>query len=126
MTLGIEAAQQQAAKTNANCQGGPKPMRVTARHIEPGGIGYGLGYTTLEGFFPLYNGWENWVVFLDGRGHVFNDGKPAANAGLGVRYLRDARVGGSTPTGIIAKHTANTTTKPPQDLSPLGGFGTSG
>ena len=69
-------------------------MRLNARHIEPGGIGYGLGYTTVEGFFPLYNGWENWVVFLDGRGHVFNDGRPAANAGLGVRYLRDTRVWG--------------------------------
>ncbi len=93
-TLGIEAAEQQAEKTRANCLGGPKPMRLNARHIEPGGIGYGLGYTTVEGFFPLYNGWENWVVFLDGRGHVFNDGRPAANAGLGVRYLRDTRVWG--------------------------------
>ncbi len=93
-TLGIEAAEQQTSTTSANCLGGPKPMRLNARHIEPGGIGYGLGYTTVEGFFPLYNGWENWVVFLDGRGHVFNDGRPAANAGLGVRYLRDTRVWG--------------------------------
>lgn len=30
---------------------GPYPARVTVRHIEPNGIGYKQGYTTLEGFF---------------------------------------------------------------------------
>jgi len=66
-----------------------KPMRVTLRHIDPGGIGYNEGYTTLEGFFSFNNG--NYVPFLDLRGHVFNNGKYAANAGLGMRFLSGCR-----------------------------------
>ena len=69
-------------------------MRVTARHIDPGGIGYNQGYTTLEGFFPLYNGWDSWVLFLDARAHIFNNGRPACNAGLGTRYLTQSRAWG--------------------------------
>jgi len=70
-----------------NCDNTARPYRVTARHIDPNGIGYNQGYTTLEGFFPLYNDWEKWVFFLDTRAHVFNNGKPAVNAGIGTRYL---------------------------------------
>ncbi len=64
-----------------------EPMRVTMRHIEGNGVGYDQGYSTLEGFFTLpcsLNG--SWIPFLDVRGHIFNNGKPAANAGLGLRY----------------------------------------
>lgn len=68
--------------------------RVSIRHIESKGIGYNQGYTTLEAFFaPLPSLTTRWVPFLDLRGHIFNDGKPAANGGLGLRYI-DSRVWG--------------------------------
>ncbi len=70
-------------------------MRVGARYTSPKGIGYKQGYTTLEGFFARptpFNGC--WLPFLDVRGHVFDNGRFAANAGLGVRLLTDARVWG--------------------------------
>ncbi len=78
----------------STCEEVLRPMRVTARHIESGGIGYHQGYTTVEGFFPLYNGWDNWVLFLDTRVHVFNSGRPALNAGVGTRYLTESRLWG--------------------------------
>ncbi len=64
------------------------PERLTARHIEAKGIGYNQGYSTIEGFFT-HPDWVNgaFVPFLDLRGHIFNDGNPAANAGVGLRYL---------------------------------------
>lgn len=70
-------------------------QRIEVRHIEANGVGYNQGYTTLEGFFTAPNALDgSWVSFLDVRGHVFNNGKLAANAGLGVRYLTDCRVWG--------------------------------
>ena len=72
------------------CGNSKRPMRVTARHIESNGIGYNQGYTTLEGFFSPLSPWgdcEQWVPFVDLRGHAFNDGRLAANAGLGLRYI---------------------------------------
>ena len=63
------------------------------RHIEAGGIGYDEGYTTIEGFVtPIYpNKWlpfkDEWLPFADLRLHIFNDGRPALNAGIGIRYL---------------------------------------
>ena len=72
------------------------PMRVTVRHIDPNGIGYHPGYTTIEGFFTTFEPWcDAWVPFLDVRGHVFNNGKWAANAGIGLRYLTACRVWGA-------------------------------
>ncbi len=77
-------------------QESPRPMRVAARHIEPGGIGYNQGYTTLEGFFsPNRPLGDAWIPFVDLRGHLFNSGRPAANAGVGVRYLASSRVWGA-------------------------------
>lgn len=72
--------------TDVSCRRGPKPYRVTTTHIEGNGIGYKKGYTSLDGFFAWDKG-DNFVPFLDLRGHVFNDGRLAANAGLGGRYL---------------------------------------
>jgi len=73
----------------------PHPQRIEVSHVEGKGIGYKKGYTTLEGFFVVPSTLENdWVPFLDIRGHVFNDGHPAANAGLGLRYL-SSRVWGA-------------------------------
>jgi hypothetical protein len=68
-----------------SCGCGPRPMRATVRHIEANGVGYDQGYTTLEGFFSQE--FHRTLPFLDLRGHVFNNGKLAANAGLGLRYL---------------------------------------
>lgn len=63
-------------------------QRVGIRHIESNGIGYNDGYTTLEGFFTYdIPSVTSWLPFLDVRGHIFNDGKVAANLGLGARYL---------------------------------------
>lgn len=73
------------------CDSGARTMRVAARHIEAGGIGYDEGYTTVEGFFaPNPSSWS-YMPFLDVRGHVFNDGRLAANAGVGVRTLFGCR-----------------------------------
>ncbi len=70
-------------------------MRITMRHIEAGGIGYDQGYTTLEGFFsPSEPFRDAWIPFLDLRGHLFNNFRPAANVGIGARYLSSSRVWG--------------------------------
>jgi|JI9StandDraft_1071089.scaffolds.fasta_scaffold10828_5 hypothetical protein len=74
------------------CSSADSPYRVTARHIEAKGIGYKEGYTTLEGFFALANRWDDWTPFLDLRGHIFNNGRFALNAGIGARYLGDTRI----------------------------------
>lgn len=58
--------------------------RAELRYRDPRGVGYNTGYTTLELF--LTPNWQHDVQpFVDLRGHVFNDGKWAANAGLGAR-----------------------------------------
>lgn len=86
-----EGASQESAVI---CGKGPSHNRITVRHIEANGVGYNQGYSTLEGFFAVPKPWNNaWLPFLDVRGHIFNNGKPAVNAGLGVRYL-DSRIWG--------------------------------
>lgn len=63
-------------------------MKAYLNHIDPGGIGYDKGYTTLGLFLAPFQPFQECVVpFFDFRGHVFNDGKFALNAGLGLRYL---------------------------------------
>lgn len=69
------------------CSCGPSPQLVRIRHIEPKGIGYGKGYSSLDLFLTLPNNHCYLVPFADLRGHVFNDGKFAANAGIGVRWF---------------------------------------
>ena len=69
-------------------------MRLTARHIESKGVGYNTGYTTVEGFFGGFISDMKGLPFLDLRGHVFNDGKLAANAGIGIRGLIGCRIYG--------------------------------
>lgn len=74
----------------------PRPERVEIKHIESNGIGYNQGYTSLEGFFPIVGASsQDWVPFLDMRVNVFNNGQPAVNAGLGMRYLGNSRVWGA-------------------------------
>lgn len=74
-----------------DCPDSKKQYRASIRHIEAGGIGYSEGYTTLEGFFT--SDLQNWSLmpFLDVRGHIFNDGKIAANAGVGLRGVLGCR-----------------------------------
>jgi hypothetical protein len=68
--------------------------RASIRHIEGGGIGYNHGYTTFEAFLAPDPESLCVMPFLDVRGHVFNDGKMAANAGLGLRGIAGCRVYG--------------------------------
>lgn len=75
------------------CVENPHPYNITLRHIEGKGVGYNQGYTSLAGFFCSAHP-NNWAAFLDVRYHIFNNGKPAANAGLGLRYLGNHHVWG--------------------------------
>jgi len=77
------------------CGKSPQHMRVSARYTSMKGVGYNEGYTTLETFLSPWNAFnDKWLPFVDGRGHIFDNGKWAANAGLGVRYLSSSRVWG--------------------------------
>ncbi len=77
-----------------NCPEGKQHYRATIRHIESGGIGYEDGYTTLEAFLSADPSQWSVTPFLDGRGHIFDNGKWAANAGVGLRALWGNRVYG--------------------------------
>ena len=78
------------------CKWTANTQRISLRHIEPGGIGYNQGYSSLDGFFSLRDFSQEVVLpFLDFRFHVFNDGKLAGNAGVGVRYLKNQRIWGA-------------------------------
>lgn len=69
------------------CQSLYHNINIGIRHIEARGIGYTNGYTTLEGF-GIYNHHDPFMPFLDLRGHIFDNGKLAGNAGIGARsYL---------------------------------------
>ncbi|MCE5318051.1 MAG: inverse autotransporter beta domain-containing protein, partial [Parachlamydia sp.] len=61
--------------------------RLYISHVEGDTVAYRGGYTSL-GLFAAPTGWGNgnWKPFLDVRGHVFNNGKTAANLGGGLRY----------------------------------------
>lgn len=76
------------------CPGNRQYCRASIRHIEAGGIGYDKGYTTFEAFGARDPREESLIPFLDLRGHVFNDGKFAANIGGGLRKLAGCRVYG--------------------------------
>lgn len=74
---------------------GPQPLQGTARYTSPKGIGYDHGYSTLEFFLTPYKICnKRWLPFIDLRGHVFDNGRFAANAGLGLRYLAKKRIWG--------------------------------
>ncbi len=67
---------------------GPSSMRITLRNREAKGVGYTHGYTTLAGFFsPQETYRDDLVPFVDLRAHIFNNGRAAANVGIGVRYF---------------------------------------
>ncbi|MBX7066083.1 MAG: inverse autotransporter beta domain-containing protein [Parachlamydiales bacterium] len=77
-----------------NCPDGKQHYRANLRHIERGGIGYRDGYTTLEVFFASDPSQWEVTPFFDARGHIFDNGKWAANAGIGLRALWAGRVYG--------------------------------
>ena len=62
-----------------------RPSHVEMRHREPEGIGYSTGYSTLQGFITP-NWQRQFQPFFDVRGHMFNDGRTAANIGMGGRF----------------------------------------
>lgn len=68
--------------------GGPKAYRLDIYHTEGTNIGVKKGYTSGSLFFSTEVGAIR--PFIDLRGHVFNDGKPALNAGFGVRTFSEA------------------------------------
>lgn len=61
---------------------------ITVRHIEPGGIGYCNGYTTLEGLFFPFCSTSNVWQFIDLRLHYFNNNEWAGNIGVGSRFFK--------------------------------------
>lgn len=71
------------------CEKEPNSFRFSFVHREGKGIGYPEGYTSLDMFFS-FTSIGNVRPFFDIRGHMSNDGKPAANVGFGVRYLPDS------------------------------------
>lgn len=62
---------------------------VLFKTTQGSGIGFGKGYTSVEAFIPKL--WRDWLIFADGRGHVFNNVRFAANAGLGIRKFIPSR-----------------------------------
>ncbi len=59
--------------------------------IQGKGIGYPVGYETLGLFLsPTFSHKPQLHPFLDLRGHRFNNGKGAANFGMGVRYKSES------------------------------------
>lgn len=68
--------------------------RISFRHIESKGVGYNQGYTSLDLFMATNEPIHSLVPFIDTRLHVFNDRRPAANLGLGLRTLSSSWVYG--------------------------------
>ncbi|MCP5491623.1 MAG: right-handed parallel beta-helix repeat-containing protein [Chlamydiales bacterium] len=63
----------------------PTASRGVLKHREHNGVGYDTGYTTAELF--LCPAWKNdFMPFLDLRGHVFDNNQFASNIGIGLRY----------------------------------------
>lgn len=60
------------------------PAQFFLDHIAGEGVGYQKGYSTLGLFLSKFNEEES-LRFLECRGHIFNDGKLAANIGVGLR-----------------------------------------
>ena len=82
--LGLILCAASALFGQENCLRGT-PSHASARYRGPEGVGYGHGYTTLEGF--LSPNWQRgFQPFLDVRGHMFDSGRTAANVGMGGRF----------------------------------------
>ena len=64
------------------------------RHLEGRGIGFDKGYTSLDAFLSFPR--TEMIPFIDLRGHLFNNGKFDANAGLGFRRICGTRSWGGS------------------------------
>lgn len=74
------------------CTGWDAPFRSSLSHTEGKWFDVDIGYTSFDGFVALGLGYQDAIIpFLDIRGHVFNDGKWAANVGGGLRYAIDSK-----------------------------------
>lgn len=75
---------------------------LTVKHTEGSGLGYSTGYSSLGVFLsqPLCH--PAFLSFLDMRGHLFNNGKYAANLGGGIRYLNQCGPCGPRIWGLSA------------------------
>ena len=77
--------QEECLYENESNFGADRTRRVDIRTTQGTGIGFDRGYSSLDLFLlkPFHGSW----IFFDGRGHVFNDAKVAANVGFGVRQF---------------------------------------
>lgn len=62
-------------------------QRFSLSHVEGTGLGYSIGYSSLDLFLSKSFVEKNVISFLDLRGHLFNNSMYAGNVGAGVRYL---------------------------------------
>ncbi len=69
--------------------------QIWIRRTEPKGIGYREGYTTLQAFVMNDEAVWGFYPYADVRGHIFNNGRYAINAGAGARYLGQNRIYGA-------------------------------
>jgi len=69
----------------------PESERIGARYTMGKGLGYSRAYSSLDLFLSEPFCHNRFVPFLDLRGHIFNNGRYAANAGLGFRELNECR-----------------------------------
>ena len=72
-----------------------KGSYLNIRQMERGGVGYTQGYTTIETFLTPFRNIDTWLPYLDLRGHRFDNGKYAANVGLGFRALASCALWGA-------------------------------
>jgi len=69
----------------------PATNNISISHTEGKGLGYNRGYSSLDLFLAKPLRGSTIVPFLDLRGHIFNNGRFATNAGLGCRWLNASR-----------------------------------
>lgn len=70
---------------------GSRPDRFILRYFGGKGIGFNRSYYTFQTFISSSDTWkDHFFPFLDLRFHLFNDWRPAANVGVGARYLFDS------------------------------------
>ncbi len=71
----------------AECEQPMQYPRIYLNHVEGRWLDNHQGYTSLDLFIPLSMKTTHCFPFLDLRGHVFNNGKIAANLGSGLRVV---------------------------------------
>lgn len=78
-----------------HCYTSTRSNQVWVRHLEPKGVGFNQGYTTLEGFVMANKTYFGVFPYIDARWHIFNNGKNAANIGVGARGFSKSRIFGA-------------------------------